>query len=90
MERDEDIADLIDRADWTDRDLDEAAGEAAYADEVAVEQYDMLEKALDECKAKGVSVENLRTLVRETGMTQWGLQNSLKTPEPRREGLKDF
>jgi hypothetical protein len=84
VERDDDLGMVFDNADYA-----EAAGEAAYADEVAVEQYDMLEKALTEALEKGVSVDNLRTLARETGMTQWAIQNFLVSPAQAQGWFKD-
>lgn len=73
MEREPDRAEVFDLAD--ERDM---RAEEANADELHKELYDMVERALDEAKERGVSVESLRVLVKETGMLHWGLQNSLK------------
>lgn len=70
MERDDNVAELFDRADTRE--------DEAYDDEVHKELYDMVERALDECLDRGVSRESLRTLARECGMTKWALERSLR------------
>ena len=70
MERDEERGQMFDRADDTRED-------EAYEDDLQKQLYDMVEQALDEAMAKGVCVENLRILARETGMTKWALERSL-------------
>lgn len=66
-----DGADEMDLARWHQIDLEE-------------ERELLTEKALDEAKDKGVSMESLKTLARETGAVRWALVNSIKTPEPKR------
>jgi hypothetical protein len=56
-----DQADEMDLARWHQIDLEN-------------EREELTEKALDECAAKGVSVESLKTLARETGATRWALK----------------
>ena len=73
MERDNDCAQLYDDLDArADREYDD------WRQQQDDEREQILEEALDECKRLGVSVEHLRTLVRETGATNWALVNSLK------------
>jgi hypothetical protein len=60
-----DQADEMDLARWHQADLE-------------AERLEILEQALDECAARGVSRENLKTLARETGATSWALKQSLK------------
>jgi hypothetical protein len=72
-ERDDDRAQIYD-------DLDSRA-DRAYDDWRQAQDDEremMLEEALNECKALGVSVKHLRTLARETGATHWAIVNSLK------------
>lgn len=84
MERDDAIGEAFDAANDVDERSDTAYEEwRQRADE---EREEVLEKALDECKALGVSRDSLKTLVFETGATRWGLQQSLKLPEPVRKG----
>lgn len=57
---------------------DECAQAKDWALKCEEEREMMLEEALDEALDKGVSIDSLRTLARETGATHWALSRSLK------------
>ena len=71
MERDDYIAETYDQAD----EMDLARWHQIELEE---EREANIEAALTEAKEKGVSVESLRTLARESGALRWSLANSLK------------
>lgn len=85
MEREDNVAQLFDTADHYDGKPDECDLSREWRQRQDDEREEMLEAALDECKRLGVSREHLKTLVFETGATEWGLRNSLNPPEPKRK-----
>ena len=76
MERDDNTAELFDRADTFDNREDEAYDN--WRQRQDDEREMRLEEALNECKARGVSTESLRVLGFETGAVAWSLRNSLR------------
>lgn len=71
IERDEEVSGLYDGAD----EMDLARWHQIEQEE---EREMLIEQALDEALAKGVCLESLRTLARETGATAWAFRNSLR------------
>lgn len=66
--------------DFATPELEELANEEdeAYENQAQLEREHECYEALEACVAAGVPKEHLKVLARETGMTTWALQQSLK------------
>ena len=58
--------------------FDLADEDRQYEDQMQLEREQETYDALEACVKAGVSKEHLKVLARETGMTTWALQQSLK------------